>query len=149
MAEDEDMEEALVVAAATKAKTKKGSKTAVAGMAFVRREFLEGGRLLSEEIEDYDEKDLPQIAVRLFESPPAHVLRVQSATVNMGNFESLRTVVGVVMPCYPAEIDDCYTFVDEWVSSKVLMEISEAKGKGEKEAATAKKPATFFKKGRR
>lgn len=135
------------------------SAAGAGGTITVRREFLEGGKTLSETIDDYDEEDVPAIAVRRFVSPPARVMVAHSATVNMGNYESVKVTVGITLPCYPVEVDDCYTFADEWVSAKLLKEVAAARGSkaGKKAKVTEvdddeeEKPArkSFFKTGKR
>jgi len=73
------------------------------------------------------------IAVHKFETATASVTVEYGATINLGNFESVRIGVSVTVPCYVEELDQTYEFAQAWAEARITSErdlISE-KRKGE------------------
>ena len=96
--------------------------TQVKGIAFVHRQFLQGGRLLSEEISDYQEDEIPVIAVRKFVGPHATAGVELFQQWNMGHDNLVASRIIVSIPCYTEELDDAYTWVDRWATEKMQAE---------------------------
>lgn len=96
------------------------------GRATVRREYDENGVIVWEEIEELDESDLPTIATRLFATPPARVSVSGSLSVNMGDYESAKSMVTLSLPCYPEEVDACYKYADKWVTKILKKDVKKA-----------------------
>ena len=114
----------------TRAETDGG--TVHKGMAKIYRRFTEGGVLTLEEVEDLDpgEREALAIEPRIFEEPPTRVGAWASATVNMGDFNSVKFGAICVVPCYFEEREDAFNCLKEWVTEQVEKEIEEAKGGG-------------------
>ena len=114
-----------------KEKAEEDAGTVHKGMAKIFRRFTESGVLTREEIDDLDDEELEKIGIepRIFEEPPTRVGVWASATVNMGDFNSVK--FGGIMvtncPCYFEERNDAFNHLKEWVTEKVNEEIEEAK----------------------
>lgn len=99
------------------------------GTAAVYRQFFEG-QMLSEEVIARmrpDDRDALILKPRKFSEPPARVGVWASATVNMGDFNSVKFGAVAVVPCYSAEKDDAFEYLKEWVTERVNGEIEEAR----------------------
>ena len=107
------------------------------GMAKIYRLFTEKGLVTNEEIEALEPEDRDALVLepRIFEEPPTRVGAWASATVNMGDFNSVKFGAFMAVNCYFAEREDAFSFVKEWVTEAVNKEIEEAKG-------TSSSPAT-------
>lgn len=62
------------------------------------------------------------LGVKKFESTPALVSAAMGATINLGNFESLRIDVGVTLPCYPEEVKEGIEAALQLVSGRLSEE---------------------------
>jgi len=49
-------------------------------------------------------------------------------TVNLGNFESARLDIRIVVPCAKSEIEDAYEWASDWVSGKIQESMKAIKG---------------------
>lgn len=76
---------------------------------------------------DYEKRE--EIEVSRFVTTPALVTAGAGATLNMGNYESLRIDVRVSLPCYVEEIDGMYLKARDWVDERLSKEIEEVKAK--------------------
>jgi len=65
--------------------------------------------------------------VRRFLTEPAKVSFEAGLTLNIGNYESARVAVCVVLPCYTEEVDDAYQYAKDWVSDRLGKEVIEAR----------------------
>jgi len=88
---------------------------------WVRRHYKRMGK---ETGDDYDEN---QLAVDVFETAPANVSCSMGMTINLGNYESLRVEVGVVLPCYKEEVEDAQQRCFELVEHELYKKVREAK----------------------
>lgn len=77
--------------------------------------------------EDSEERE--QIEVSPFVTDPAYVTFACGATLNMGNYQSLRIDVRVSLPCYIEEIDEMYTTAKKWADERLDKELKELKNK--------------------
>ena len=76
-----------------------------------------------------DSEEREQIEVSRFVTDPAYVTFACGATLNMGNYQSLRIDVRVSLPCYIEEIDDMYITAKKWVDERLNKELKELKTK--------------------
>jgi len=99
------------------------------GMAQIYRRFTKSGVLSHEEVDDLSDAELKKIGIepRIFEEPPTRVGVWASATVNMGDFNSVKFGAICVTPCYFEEREDAFNHLKEWITEKVNAEIEEAK----------------------
>lgn len=73
------------------------------------------------------------LEVRTFDSPHAEVSTNYGVTMSTGPYETARMSVGVVIPCYPEEIEEAMQFASDFCTSRVekeKQEIREALGLG-------------------
>lgn len=84
-------------------------------------EIRAGGKVIQKE-----EKDTV-LAVREFVTEPASVSREYGLTINLGNFESARVTVGVVLPCYREEINDANDLAKKFCEAEIQAEVAEIK----------------------
>jgi len=89
------------------------SEVTKAGSKFVRKQYYRGRFLTLEE-----ENGL-EMEVHTFESPPAQVEVTATEVKNLGNYESLHLTVGITLPCYPEEKDDCRDHALKWVKETI------------------------------
>src|SRR4051812_42401043 len=82
--------------------------------AVVTRQFFEG----KEPSSAPDTKN-EVITVHRFLTEPAKVSVSKGLTLNLGNYESARIDVSVVVPCYREELDWAYKYADGWVESRL------------------------------
>lgn len=74
-----------------------------------------------------EERTDDKIAVKPFIVEPAYVNYSEGATINVGNYQSVRIDVGISLPCYVEEIDDAFIKAKEIVSKKIDEEIEKIK----------------------
>jgi len=76
--------------------------------------------------ESPDEK-IEQIEVKPFPSDAmiAHIEVASQMTINLGNYESVQCRVGVTLPCYVEELNDCYDSAQHFVDIKLSKEVKE------------------------
>lgn len=106
-----------------------------AGEAMVLRHFLAGGRLIGEEIEDYDDDEVPLIRVRKFKGPHARVGLSLFQQWNLGQDNLVATQIMISVPCYREEVEDAYAWADRWATQKLQDEdekIQQKLGRGSK-----------------
>lgn len=91
----------------------------------------ENGRIsVTRTVYGADTGDEETIEVPFFEAEPARISVKGGITKNMGDYNSIRVDVEVVMPCYPVKseidraYDACSRFIDEYLSA----ELSKAQG---------------------
>lgn len=72
-------------------------------------------------------KEDTTLAVHRYLTAPAHVNAEIGLTINIGNFESVRVHVGVTVPCYKEEVEDCYQWAKEFVEAKVKAEAADVR----------------------
>lgn len=68
-----------------------------------------------------------ELEVRLFATEPAKVTVSNGLTLNLGNYESARLDVSISVPCYREEIDEAYTFAQNWVERRLSAEVSDVR----------------------
>jgi len=93
-----------------------------AAQAFVSRQYVVSG----EEDGPPTQKD-EVLEIHNFTTEPAKVTVEMGMTVNLGNYESARIAVALVLPCYKEEIEDAYEFGREWVEKRTLSEADAAR----------------------
>lgn len=98
-------------------------------VAVVTRQYFEGKNPLA----DAETKN-ELLEVRRFLTEPAKVSVSKGLTLNLGNYESARVEVSVVIPCYREELDAAYSFADKWVETRLGAEVSSVR---------ANKPSLF------
>ena len=49
-------------------------------------------------------------------------------TLNLGNYESVKSEVGVTIPCDPDQMNEAYEFATDWVTEKLAEAVKMAKG---------------------
>lgn len=62
------------------------------------------------------------VPVPVFSGEPARVTFEAGMTVNLGNYESAKVSVGVVLPCNPTETDAAFETAKEWATSRLIKE---------------------------
>ena len=62
------------------------------------------------------------VGVSDFNTEPAKVNFSVGMTLNLGNYESARIDVGVVMPCNPSELDHTFEQAKEWATTRLVKE---------------------------
>ena len=75
-----------------------------------------------------EKEDPPQeevMEVQVFQTDPAEVSLEYGLTLNLGNYESARVSVGVVLPCYKEEVEDAFQRSREWVTERIQREVGE------------------------
>ena len=83
-----------------------GTPAVVANTVWVRRTFPQTAPIDPASNLPVPEFEESLLGVTRFESTPALVSASMGATLNVGNFESLRLDVGVTLPCYPEEVPE-------------------------------------------
>lgn len=63
------------------------------------------------------------IEVHRFVTEAAKVSVSMGLTLNLGNFESARIDVSVVVPCYREEVDAAYKYAHSWVEKRLGAEV--------------------------
>ena len=74
-----------------------------------------------------EKETIEKIRVTPFHTDTATVSVKGGATINLGNYESARIDVMLVVPCYVEEIDTVFPKVKEWVDAKLAKEYKELK----------------------
>jgi hypothetical protein len=87
-------------------------------VAVVNRQFFNGKDPVGEA-----ETKNEELKVSCFVTEPAKVSVEMGLTVNLGNYESARIGVSVVVPCYREEIDDAYAFAHRWAETRIGEEV--------------------------
>ena len=59
------------------------------------------------------------IRIRRFETAPAEVYCEYGATINLGNYESAKVMVGVRMPCYAEEVEAAFQYAESFARDRV------------------------------
>jgi hypothetical protein len=90
--------------------------------AFVTRQFVKSGK----DVGDPTQTD-EVLAVRRFVTEPARVSVEMGMTVNLGNYESARITVALLVPCYFEEHDGAYEYAKTWVEKRTVAEAQEAR----------------------
>lgn len=86
--------------------------------AYVQKQFFNGKDPVGEA-----ETKNEELKVSCFVTEPAKVSVGMGLTVNLGNYESARIDVSVVVPCYREEIDDAYAFAHRWAETRIGEEV--------------------------
>jgi hypothetical protein len=86
-------------------------------VAFVQRQYFEGKNAISP-LEVKNET----VQVHRFLTEPARVSMSMGLTLNLGNFESCRLDVSLLVPCYREEVEGAYAYAREWVETRVQAE---------------------------
>lgn len=95
-----------------------------AGIAWINSRFVKNiagkpPELLREELKT------ELLAVHKFETTPAIVRRGYDFRRNLGNFSTAQVVVGVSLPCYVEDLDQCDEFAQQWCESRIVREHNE------------------------
>lgn len=77
------------------------------------------------------------IAVHRFITEPAKVEFRVGITVNLGNFESARVDVGVMIPTYREEVEAATEFAKQFVTARLVAEVEEIKSSNKKKSGGA------------
>lgn len=89
----------------------------VAVQATVGRALVDAtNKVVSETVKD------EQISIHSFITTPATVGVDMGLTLNLGNYESARVSVSVVVPCYKEEVSNAYEWAKEFVESRLKAE---------------------------
>jgi hypothetical protein len=78
-----------------------------------------------------------------FLTQPAKVAVKYGATLNMGNFESVRVDIMVEMPCYKEDVDELYKVIADYTESLITEHVAEIKDTasgGKKKVEEEEKP---------
>lgn len=67
------------------------------------------------------------LGIHVFLTEPAVVSLEYGVTINMGNYESCRLVVGIRMPCYKENVEPAYAAASAWVEGKIKEQIVDIK----------------------
>ena len=67
------------------------------------------------------------LAIHRYVTQPATVNAEVGVTINIGNFESVRVHIGLTVPCYKEEIDDCFQYAKDFVEQKVKAESADVR----------------------
>ena len=114
----EKQQEAAAQTAAENTKAKKGlTLTKKQPEASQHIETKDSGKVTSESTTEIT-KDLPQVNDQ-FSQPWCEVKVGASYTHNLGNYQSARVEVSLMIPCKHEEINDIYTTAEEWVNGKM------------------------------
>ncbi len=65
----------------------------------------------------------------VYDQPACNVSFKMGHTKNLGNYESLRVDVSVMIPCYVSELEETFEFAKEWVDDRmdaVMVDIEES-----------------------
>jgi hypothetical protein len=89
-------------------------------VAFVQRQYFEGKKPIS----DLVVKNEP-LTVQRFVTEPARVSVGMGLTLNLGNYESARIDVSLVVPCYCEETEEAYVYARDWVEKKLEAEVQD------------------------
>lgn len=109
------------------------------GLLTVRRQFRKNGEDTSSE-----ENDTP-LEVQTFEVEPAKVYAEMGLTLNLGNYESARVLVGVGLPCYAEEVDAALAAAKLLAEAAVEKEVNEIRAaKGQNGDSATDKPGELF-----
>jgi len=97
-----------------------GTEKRIEAVAVIQRQYFEG-KLPSTELVAKNEP----ITVACFLTEPAKVSVGMGLTLNLGNYESARIDVSLVMPCYREEAEAAYTFARNWVEERLTAEVKD------------------------
>ena len=59
------------------------------------------------------------MAETVYDQPTCNVGFTAGCTRNMGNYNNVKVSVSLFMPCYPAEVEETFEFVNDWVDGKM------------------------------
>lgn len=90
--------------------------------------YLEVTRVYKIDGKETEESVSISTPVHVFITQPALVNVKMGATINMGNYESARVDVSLVMPCYAEDINAVYKDVLKFVEDKTEEQVNEIKG---------------------
>lgn len=76
-----------------------------------------------------DKEEKRTIEVDTFETDPVYVRDSFSRTLNLGDFNSLSSEVGLAVPCYREELDEVSEFTEQWAKNKLSNIIDKIKSK--------------------
>lgn len=90
----------------------------------VVRQFLRGGRVLAEEVEDYEPDEIPRIMARVFPPgvPHTRVGLSVSQQWNLGSDSLVSTTIICTTPCLQEEASDAFTWADRFVTERLQSE---------------------------
>lgn len=67
------------------------------------------------------------ISVQTFVTEPAKVQVELGLTLNVGNYQSARITIGLVLPCYKEEADAAFQYAKDWVGERAQQEADEVR----------------------
>ncbi len=76
---------------------------------------------------DKEDRNDEMIPVKPFVVEPAYVNYSEGATINVGNYQSVRVDVGITLPTYVEEIEGAFEKAKQIVSERINKEIDEIK----------------------
>jgi hypothetical protein len=79
-----------------------------------------------EAITEEKPKDAPKGVIPQHRLAQVHVSG--ATTINLGNYESAKVVIGITVPTDLDEVADAYEYASDWVSERMAKAVSEAKG---------------------
>lgn len=96
-----------------------------ATQAFVTKQFVVKKK------EGVPQTEEETLAVHRFATEPAKIELSLGLTINLGNFESARLLVGMQVPCYKEESDDAFEWAKSWISDRLQTEVKQIRDKSD------------------
>ncbi len=95
--------------------------------ATVTKEVKESGKTIAETSKTEKVADAPGVdEVQDLQEQPWCEVGVQSSyTHNLGNYQSVKIGVSIMIPCKPPEIDEVYDFCKNFVDNKLSKEVAD------------------------
>lgn len=69
------------------------------------------------------------LEVQQFVTEPAKVSVAMGLTLNLGNYETARIDVSMLVPCYREEADAAYKYAHGWVEGRLAAEVEDIRSK--------------------
>jgi len=74
-----------------------------------------------------EEHEIEGTGQLMFDAPPCVISVGSGATMNVGNYNSVKVHASVWVPCAHDELDEVYDFAKGWVENKLGMMVAEVK----------------------
>lgn len=103
-------------------------KAPTAPTAEITKEVKEKGQTLSEDVKTETPKLEGVAQKKTTEAPWCHVGFEASYTHNLGNYQSARIGISLVIPCPHDEIDEVFEVGKAWVDERLEKAVEELKG---------------------
>lgn len=87
----------------------------------VKKTVKAGTATVTKEVAGVEVQEEEQVGVPLmYDQPVCEVGFHANLTKNMGNYESAKAGVSLMMPCYAGELDEVFEFTKDWVDKKMV-----------------------------